>query len=252
MKSATEYLWFNTAQQREYVNITDTVAGIVARSGIQEGFVLVSAMHITAGVYVNDAEDGLIHDIDEWAEDRRPVPSGLPSPPDRRDQRRRPPEEPADRPRGHRADHRRPPRPRPLAADLLRRVRRAAPQARDRQGAGRMMISGRRKPAQDVRSPVRRRSRRPAGQGTPSAFMRRRQVAQGQAHDAGVTAVDGLDRVELGVLDGVGAGLVERIAGRDVSLDLVVAVRDASGPRGGGGGDLDASPVSITETPLWT
>jgi len=68
MKSVTEYLWFNTARQREYINITDTVAGIVTQSGIQEGFVLVSAMHITAGVYVNDAEDGLIRDIDGWAE----------------------------------------------------------------------------------------------------------------------------------------------------------------------------------------
>ena len=68
MKSVTEYLWFNTAKQRDYINITDTVAGIVAKSGIQEGFILVSAMHITAGVYVNDAEDGLIRDIDEWAE----------------------------------------------------------------------------------------------------------------------------------------------------------------------------------------
>jgi secondary thiamine-phosphate synthase enzyme len=68
MKSATEYLWFNTVKQREYINITDTVAGIVAKSGIQEGFVLVSAMHITAGVYVNDAEDGLIQDIDQWVE----------------------------------------------------------------------------------------------------------------------------------------------------------------------------------------
>jgi secondary thiamine-phosphate synthase enzyme len=68
MKSTTEYLWFNTDKQREYINITDTVAGIVAKSGIQEGFVLVSAMHITAGVYVNDAEDGLIQDIDQWVE----------------------------------------------------------------------------------------------------------------------------------------------------------------------------------------
>ncbi len=68
MKSATEYLWFNTARQREYINITDEVAHIVSESGIQEGFVLVSAMHITAGVYINDAEDGLIQDIDQWAE----------------------------------------------------------------------------------------------------------------------------------------------------------------------------------------
>jgi secondary thiamine-phosphate synthase enzyme len=66
MTAATEYLWFNTRKRREYVNITTQVADIVAKSGIAEGMVLVSAMHITAGVYVNDAEDGLIADIDEW------------------------------------------------------------------------------------------------------------------------------------------------------------------------------------------
>jgi secondary thiamine-phosphate synthase enzyme len=68
MKFATEYLWFNTKNHREYINITDTVEGIVQKSGIKEGMVLVSAMHITAGVYVNDAESGLIQDIDEWLE----------------------------------------------------------------------------------------------------------------------------------------------------------------------------------------
>jgi len=68
MKAATEYLWFETQRQREYINITDQVERIVADSGIQEGMVLVSAMHITAGVYVNDAELGIIQDIDEWAE----------------------------------------------------------------------------------------------------------------------------------------------------------------------------------------
>lgn len=68
MKSLTEYLWFNTKKQREYVNITGAVGEIVGRSGIREGMVLVSAMHITAGVYVNDAEDGLIADIDDWVE----------------------------------------------------------------------------------------------------------------------------------------------------------------------------------------
>jgi len=68
MKSATEYLWFNTRREREYVNITPEVRRIVKASGVKEGMVLVSAMHITAGVYVNDAEDGLIADIDEWLE----------------------------------------------------------------------------------------------------------------------------------------------------------------------------------------
>lgn len=68
MKSATEYLWFDTKEHQEFINITEKVAEVTARSGIQEGFVLVSAMHITAGVYVNDAEAGLIADIDEWIE----------------------------------------------------------------------------------------------------------------------------------------------------------------------------------------
>ncbi|MGI5818996.1 MAG: YjbQ family protein, partial [Armatimonadota bacterium] len=60
MKFATEYLWFETTGKREYINITDEVAQIVADSGVREGMVLVSAMHITAGVYVNDAEAGII------------------------------------------------------------------------------------------------------------------------------------------------------------------------------------------------
>jgi secondary thiamine-phosphate synthase enzyme len=72
MMTATEYLWFNTKREREYVNITDEVARVVKKSGIREGMVLVSAMHITAGVYVNDAEDGLIADIDEWLETLAP------------------------------------------------------------------------------------------------------------------------------------------------------------------------------------
>ena len=68
MKFATQYLTFNTKKHREYINVTDTVQQIVRDSGVQEGMVLVSAMHITAGVYVNDAESGLIADIDEWLE----------------------------------------------------------------------------------------------------------------------------------------------------------------------------------------
>lgn len=75
MKSATEYLWFNTPKLREFINITPKVDDIVSRSGIQEGFVLVSAMHITAGVYVNDAESGLITDIEEWLEKLAPYRS---------------------------------------------------------------------------------------------------------------------------------------------------------------------------------
>lgn len=73
MKFHTEYLWVNTKQRRDYLNITEPVQAIVDKSGIQEGMGLVSAMHITAGVYVNDAEEGLIHDIDEWLEKLAPV-----------------------------------------------------------------------------------------------------------------------------------------------------------------------------------
>jgi len=68
MKSYTEYLWFNTKKHREYINVTGEVERILQKSGIKEGMVLVSAMHITAGVYVNDAESGLIQDIDTWLE----------------------------------------------------------------------------------------------------------------------------------------------------------------------------------------
>jgi len=72
MKFNTKYLWFNTTQKRDYRNITGEVADAVAESGVEEGMVLVSAMHITAGVYVNDAESGLIQDIDEWLEELAP------------------------------------------------------------------------------------------------------------------------------------------------------------------------------------
>ena len=72
MKAHTEYVTFNTRRQREYINITDRVAAEVTKSGVREGMVLVSAMHITAGVWVNDAEDGLIADIDEWLEHLAP------------------------------------------------------------------------------------------------------------------------------------------------------------------------------------
>ncbi len=72
MKTLTEYIWMNTKKHREYINITSNVEEIVARSGIKEGMVLVSAMHITAGVYVNDAESGIIQDIDELLEKLAP------------------------------------------------------------------------------------------------------------------------------------------------------------------------------------
>lgn len=68
MQFYTEYLWFNTKKQREFLNITDQIEAILRKSEIQEGMILVSAMHITAGVYINDAEEGLLQDIEEWLE----------------------------------------------------------------------------------------------------------------------------------------------------------------------------------------
>ena len=72
MRFHTEYLRFQTPRRREYTNITPQVETALAKSGIRDGMVLVSAMHITAAVYVNDAEDGLIADIDEWLEKLAP------------------------------------------------------------------------------------------------------------------------------------------------------------------------------------
>src|SRR6185436_765731 len=62
----TDYLWFNTSKRREVVRITDDVASIVSKSGVREGMVLVSAMRITACVYVNDWESGLSADMQDW------------------------------------------------------------------------------------------------------------------------------------------------------------------------------------------
>ncbi|MCY2930793.1 MAG: secondary thiamine-phosphate synthase enzyme YjbQ [Planctomycetota bacterium] len=76
MKFKTEYLTFHTRKPREYINITEKVAEVVAASGAREGMVLVSAMHITAGVFVNDAESGLLGDIDEWLEALAPYREG--------------------------------------------------------------------------------------------------------------------------------------------------------------------------------
>ena len=73
MKVHTEYLWFNTKQRREMVRITDEIAAIVKKSGVRDGMALVSAMHITAGVYVNDWEEGLIQDFGKWLEELAPA-----------------------------------------------------------------------------------------------------------------------------------------------------------------------------------
>jgi secondary thiamine-phosphate synthase enzyme len=75
MRAYTTYLTFQTERRREYVNITAEVEAALADSGVREGMVLVSAMHITAAIYVNDAEDGLIQDIDEWLDRLAPTRS---------------------------------------------------------------------------------------------------------------------------------------------------------------------------------
>lgn len=72
MKTLTEYFWFNTKNQREYINITGRVEDAVGKSGVREGMVLISAMHITAAVYVNDAESGLIADVEDWLQELAP------------------------------------------------------------------------------------------------------------------------------------------------------------------------------------
>jgi secondary thiamine-phosphate synthase enzyme len=73
MRAHTDYLWFNTAKRHELVNITDRVAEIVAASKVEEGLCLVSAMHITAGIWVNDEESGLKHDLMVWLEKLAPA-----------------------------------------------------------------------------------------------------------------------------------------------------------------------------------
>jgi secondary thiamine-phosphate synthase enzyme len=68
MKSQTKYLTFHTHKKREYINITAEVETLVKESRVQEGMVLVSAMHITAGVFVNDNESGFLKDLDDFLE----------------------------------------------------------------------------------------------------------------------------------------------------------------------------------------
>ena len=72
MKSLTEYLWFNIKERRDYLNITSEVQTLVKKSGIREGLCLVNAMHITASVYINDDEPGLLKDYDDWLEKLAP------------------------------------------------------------------------------------------------------------------------------------------------------------------------------------
>ena len=68
MKAHTHYLWFDTKKRQEIIDITESVSEQLAKAGIQEGFALVSAMHISASVFVNDHESGLWHDILHWLE----------------------------------------------------------------------------------------------------------------------------------------------------------------------------------------
>ncbi len=76
MASYTAYLWLETKRRLEFVRITDDIARIVQESGVKEGLVLVSSMHITSSVYVNDWEEGLIKDMRDWLE--KLAPAGLP------------------------------------------------------------------------------------------------------------------------------------------------------------------------------
>jgi thiamine phosphate synthase YjbQ (UPF0047 family) len=74
----TDYLWFNTKKRQEFVRITDEVSAIVKRSGVKDGMALVSAMHITAGVWINDDEPGIQEDALEWLDKVAP-PSWKPA-----------------------------------------------------------------------------------------------------------------------------------------------------------------------------
>ena len=143
MKSHTEYLTFNVPKRMDFVNITPQVEKIVAKSGLQEGLVLVNAMHITASVFINDDESGLHEDYKRWLEQLAPFD---PSP--ERYRHNRTGEDNAD------AHHKRQIMGRevvvaitkgkldfgPWEQNLLRRVRRAAAEAGAGQGNRRVGI----------------------------------------------------------------------------------------------------------------
>ncbi len=94
MKSLTEYLWFEVPGRRGFVNITETVEDLVLKSGVNEGLCLCNAMHITASVFINDNEGGLLHDYEVW-------------------------ETTGDGTRGRRGDHERQAGSRPVGTDFL-------------------------------------------------------------------------------------------------------------------------------------
>ena len=121
MKSYRKELWFNVPNRRGFINITPQVQEAVRESGVREGLVLVNAMHITASVFINDDESGLHHDYEVWLEKLAPH-----EPVSQYHHNRT---AAGDGPRGRRGDHRGAAGLRPLGADLLRRVRRAPPQA---------------------------------------------------------------------------------------------------------------------------
>jgi len=72
MKPYTEYLWFNTSEQKEFINITPQVTACIKKSGVKDGLCLVNTMHITSSVFINDDEGGLHKDFDKWLEKLAP------------------------------------------------------------------------------------------------------------------------------------------------------------------------------------
>lgn len=72
LRSFTEYLYFQTKDRKQLINITDQLSDLVTEAGVQEGYCLVSAMHITAGIWVNDEESGLKADLMDWLEELAP------------------------------------------------------------------------------------------------------------------------------------------------------------------------------------
>jgi secondary thiamine-phosphate synthase enzyme len=72
MKSHTQYIWFNTKNRQEFINMTPQVEGAVKKSGVKEGLCLVNAMHITSSVFINDDEGGLHRDFGQWLEKLAP------------------------------------------------------------------------------------------------------------------------------------------------------------------------------------
>jgi secondary thiamine-phosphate synthase enzyme len=72
MKVYTKYVWFETKKRIEFINITQEIDSILKESKIKEGLVHINSMHITSGVYINDAENGLIEDIKEWLDKLAP------------------------------------------------------------------------------------------------------------------------------------------------------------------------------------